>query len=68
MGSEMCIRDRLNGMQSHFSMLGGMQSSRELNHYAEIFRLADKSNLLSQPDIAVSRMKSLLSVYGVEQN
>ena len=58
----------LNGMQSHFSMLGGMQSSRELNHYAEIFRLADKSNLLAQPDIAVSRMKSLLSVYGVEQN
>ena len=58
----------LNGMQSHFSMLGGMQSSRELNHYAEIFRLADKSNLLAQPDISVSRMKSLLSVYGVEQN
>ena len=58
----------LNGMQSHFSMLKGMQSSRELNHYAEIFRLADKSNLLAQPDIAVSRMKSLLSVYGVEQN
>jgi len=24
--------------------------------------------LLAQPDIAVSRMKSLLSVYGVEQN
>ena len=57
----------LNGMQSHFSMLRGMQSSRELTHYAEIFRLADKSNLLIQPDVAVSRMKSLLSVYGIEQ-
>ena len=54
-------------MQSHFSMLGGMQSSRELNHYAEIFRLADKSNLLAQPDIAVADEIATVS-YGIEQN
>ena len=57
----------LNGLQTHFSMIGGMQSSREIKHYAEIFRLADNSNLLIEPDIAVSRMKALLSVYGIEQ-
>ena len=57
----------LNGLQTHFSMIGGMQSSREITHYAEIFRLADNSNLLIEPDTAVSRMKALLSVYGIEQ-
>ena len=36
----------LNGLQTHFSMIGGMQSSREITHYAEIFRLADNSNLI----------------------
>ena len=55
----------LNGHQRHFSMVGGMQSARSLRHYAEIFRLADQANVLDDPDLAIARMKALLSVYGL---
>jgi hypothetical protein len=56
----------LNGHQSHFTMVGGQQSTRSLQHLAELFRLADAANLLEQPELAVRRMKSLLAVHGVE--
>ncbi|MHC1547181.1 dihydrodipicolinate synthase family protein [Phyllobacterium sp. K27] len=55
----------LNGHQSHFVMPAGMQSARGIVHYADIFRLADAANVLDQPDLAISRMKSLLQVYGL---
>jgi len=55
----------LNGIQSHFIMPAGFQSSREISHYAEVFRLADKARLLQDPDLAKSRMKTLLNLYGV---
>jgi hypothetical protein len=57
----------LNGHQSHFTMVGGQQSARSLPHLAELFRLADQANLLEQPELAVRRVKVLLSLYGVEQ-
>jgi hypothetical protein len=56
----------LNGHQSHFTMVGGQQSTRSLPHLAELFRLADKANLLEQPELAVNRMKTLLALHGVE--
>ncbi|MFZ5565912.1 MAG: dihydrodipicolinate synthase family protein [Pseudomonadota bacterium] len=56
----------LNGHQSHFSMVGGQQSTRSLVHFAELFRLADAANLLEQPELAVRRMKALLALHGVE--
>jgi len=56
----------LNGHQSHFSMVGGQQSTRSLQHLAELFRLADAANVLEKPELAVRRMKSLLAVHGVE--
>ncbi len=56
----------LNGHQSHFTMVGGQQSTRSLVHLAELFRLADHANLLEQPDLAVARMKTLLALHGVE--
>jgi len=56
----------LNGHQSHFTMVGGQQSARSLLHFAELFRLADAANLLEQPELAMLRMKNLLSVYGVD--
>lgn len=56
----------LNGHQSHFSMVGGQQSTRSLVHFAELFRLADAANLLEQPELAVRRMKTLLALHGVE--
>ncbi|WP_298822412.1 dihydrodipicolinate synthase family protein [uncultured Roseibium sp.] len=55
----------LNDAQNHFVMPGGFQSSREITHYAEVFRLADKARLLSKPDIAVERMRLLLKLHGV---
>ncbi|WP_306147367.1 MULTISPECIES: dihydrodipicolinate synthase family protein [unclassified Roseibium] len=55
----------LNGAQSHFIMPGGFQSSREIVHYAEVFRLADQARVLSKPDVAVERMKLLLKLHGI---
>jgi len=56
----------LNDAQSHFIMPGGFQSSREITHYAEVFRLADRARLLSKPDKAVERMKLLLKLHGID--
>ncbi|WDR07212.1 dihydrodipicolinate synthase family protein [Devosia rhodophyticola] len=55
----------LNGLQDHFAMIGGQQSTRSLQHLAELFRLADKARALSEPDLAVKRMQAVLSVNGV---
>ncbi|QNK73511.1 dihydrodipicolinate synthase family protein [Variovorax sp. PAMC28562] len=56
----------LNGHQSHFTMVGGQQSTRSLQHLAELFRLADAADLLEHPALAVHRMKTLLAMHGVE--
>jgi len=56
----------LNGHQNHFTMLGGMQSARNIIHYADIFRLADQANLLEKPDLALQRMKIMLQLNGIE--
>jgi hypothetical protein len=56
----------LNGHQSHFTMVGGQQSARGVLHLAEVFRLADRANLLRDPDLAASRMRSFLAVNGIE--
>jgi hypothetical protein len=55
----------LNGAQSHFIMPGGLQSSREITHYAEVFRLADQARLLTRPELAVDRMSLLLRLHGI---
>jgi hypothetical protein len=55
----------LNGTQSHFIMPAGFQSSREITHYAQVFKLADQARLLSKPDMAVERMRTLLNMHGI---
>jgi Protein of unknown function (DUF993) len=55
----------INGHQGHFTMVGGQQSTRSLEHFAELFRLADAAGLIEQPDLAVQRMKHLLAMHGV---
>jgi hypothetical protein len=55
----------LNGHQDHFVMVGGQQSARSIRHFAELFRLADKAGLLRDPEMAASRMRSLLAVHGL---
>ncbi|MFC3059473.1 dihydrodipicolinate synthase family protein [Paenirhodobacter populi] len=54
----------LNGFQDHFIMLNGHQAMRPLPYFTEIFRQSDACGLLRDPDLAVSRMKSLLGLYG----
>lgn len=57
----------LNGAQSHFIMPAGFQSSRDIVHYAELFRLADRAGLLSNPELALKRMRVLLALHGIDQ-
>ena len=54
----------LNGHQEHFVVVGGQQSARSLQHFVELFRLADSAGLLSAPELACRRMKQLLAVHG----
>ena len=56
----------LNGHQSNFTMVGGQQNTRSVLHLAELFRLADAANVLEQPELAVRRMKTLLSLHGID--
>ncbi|WP_327355909.1 dihydrodipicolinate synthase family protein [Streptomyces sp. NBC_01304] len=55
----------LAGHQSHFTMVGGLQSARSLPHFARAYELADGLGLFPDPALAEARMKSLLNVYGV---
>lgn len=55
----------LNGLQEHFVMVGGQQSTRSLLHLAELFRLADRAGLLADPERAAARMKAVLAVHGL---
>ncbi len=55
----------LNGHQEHFVMVGGQQSARGIQHFSELFRLADRAGLLRDPDMAVARMRGLLATHGV---
>ena len=55
----------LNGTQAHFIMPAGFQSSREITHYAEIYRLAAAARLLVKPELAENRMRTLLAIHGM---
>ena len=55
----------LNGLQDHFTMVGGQQSARSIAHLAELLRLADRAGLLRDPDLAAARMRHVLAVHGM---
>ncbi len=55
----------LNGHQDHFVMVGGQQSTRSIQHFSELFRLADAAGLLADPEQAAHRMRTLLALHGV---
>ncbi|MYW42029.1 dihydrodipicolinate synthase family protein [Streptomyces sp. SID161] len=55
----------LAGHQSHFVMVGGLQSARSLPHLARAYELADGLGLFPDPALAEARIKNLLSLYGV---
>ncbi len=50
----------LNGQQDHFKMVGGLEDKRSLEHFVELFKLADQAGLLSQPELAIKRMQGML--------
>jgi len=53
----------LNGHQDHFVAAAGLQSSRSVPHYARVFELADRSGVLTDPALAVARMRAFLQVH-----
>ena len=55
----------LNGHQSHFRLVGGLESARSVVHLAELYMLADRAGILRDPDLAADRMRRVLAVAGV---
>lgn len=56
----------LNGWQTHFRMVGGLESARSMLHLSRLFVLADQAGLLSDPELAVERMRVFLKLGGVD--
>jgi hypothetical protein len=56
----------LNGHQSHFRMVGGLESARSIVHLGEQFRLMEAAGLLADPEMATTRMRRVLAVAGIE--
>jgi hypothetical protein len=56
----------LNGHQTHFKMVGGLESARSIVHLAQLFMLADQAGLLLNPELAVERMRRVLATAGME--
>ncbi|MGH6689084.1 MAG: dihydrodipicolinate synthase family protein [Gammaproteobacteria bacterium] len=55
----------LNGHQSHFRLVGGLESARSVVHLAELFILADRAGILRDLELAAERMRRVLAVAGV---
>jgi hypothetical protein len=56
----------LNGHQSHFRMVGGLESARSVLHLSRQFVLMDHAGLLRDPEQAAARMRHVLALAGVE--
>jgi hypothetical protein len=55
----------LNGFQSHFRMVRGLECARSTVHLCELFVLADQAGVLLDPELATQRMRSFLLLAGV---
>jgi len=55
----------LNGFQSHFRMVRGLEAARSIPHLCELFVLADKAGVLRDPAFAIQRMKEFLAPAGI---
>jgi len=56
----------LTGRQSHFTMIGGQESTRSTLHLAEIIRLANAAGLFPDPELAAARARPVFAARGVE--
>ncbi|MGY0236355.1 dihydrodipicolinate synthase family protein [Longispora urticae] len=54
----------LAGHQSHFTMVGGLQSGRSAAHLAALVGLADAAGLLPDPELAERRARAFFEVHG----
>ncbi|GAA1583778.1 dihydrodipicolinate synthase family protein [Actinoplanes couchii] len=52
----------LAGHQSHFTMVGGIQSGRSVPHFAKLIELADAAGLLPDPALAAHRANRFFEV------
>lgn len=55
----------LNGHQPGFAMVGGLSSGRSVGHLTQLFALADRAGLLTDPALAAHRMQTFLELNGV---
>ena len=55
----------LNGHQRGFTMVGGLATGRSVRHLSELFVLADRAGLLTDPALAAHRMRMYLEVNGI---
>jgi hypothetical protein len=55
----------LNGHQDHFRMVGGLESGRSAVHMADLFVLADRAGLLRDSELAVDRVRRVMTLAGV---
>jgi hypothetical protein len=55
----------LNGFQSHFRMVRGLEGARSIAHLCELFVLADRAGVLCDPELAIGRMRTFLRLAGV---
>jgi hypothetical protein len=49
----------LNGHQDRFTMLGGMERARPVEHLADVYALADRAGLLRDPELARARVRQI---------
>ena len=57
----------LNGRQSHFRMLGGIESARSIVHLSRVYRHSGEAGLLEDPELAATRMRGILVLAGIPQ-
>jgi hypothetical protein len=58
----------VNGHQSHFRMVGGLESGRSVAHLCELLVLADQAGVICDPDLACRRMKQFLVFNGLQSD
>jgi hypothetical protein len=56
----------LNGHQSHFRMVGGIEGARSIVHLSRLFMLGDNAGLLADPELSTERMRSVLVLAGID--
>ena len=56
----------LNGHQSAFVMVGGLQAARSLPHLSKIVELSNECGALEHPELALVRWNRMLAAFGIE--